>query len=262
MTEAVAAPVVAPTAPVVEPVNLPTAAPAAPAAAPAAAPDTPAPLSLDPPAPPLTPAVPDGVVIEYTPTGDAGLDVALAFVGQRGLGPEHPGIVAAQKGDFKPLEDALKALGDKAKGYAPYLAAAKQSYETISAKTKATTEATTKSVLEAVGGVANWNQVQAWAAANADPHEKAEVNAAFKAGGLAATAMAKTLFDMWKKSGAANVPPKQVAAESASPAANSNEMLDEKSYGRAYAALYQKLGRKTAGSAELKALDSRFAPKR
>lgn len=264
MTDQVAAPVAAPAAPVAAaptpaPVTLPAAAPAAaPTAAPAADP-TPAPLSLDPPAPPPTPAVQEGVVVEYTPTGDPGLDLALSFVGQRGFGPEHPGIVAAQKGDFKPLEDALKVLGDKAKGYERYLTAAKQSYEVATAKSKAASEATTKSVVEAVGGVANWNQVQAWAAANADPHEKDAINAAFKAGGIAAVSTAKELFAMWKASGAANVPPKQVAKDTASPSSTSVTPLDPKAYGREFYLLQQKLGRRTEGSPELAALNARRA---
>ena len=90
-------------------------APVAPAATPPATPPA-APAAGQPPAGVVTPAKPaDGVLLadpapatppapnpdtsdefSYDPTGDAGLDYALNFVGKLGYGDTHPAIQAAQ----------------------------------------------------------------------------------------------------------------------------------------------------------------------
>lgn len=181
----------------------------APAGAPAQPEPTPAPLSVDPPAPPEPPKAPDaGVTVEYAPTGDSSLDLALAFVGERGFGPDRPEMKAASAGDFGPLEASLKALGDKAKGFERYLKAAKSSYEARGQATKAAAEKTQALVVETVGGAQAWNAIHAWVMANADDAERKQINAAWAAGGLAAKAMAKSLAEGYRSSGASTLPPK------------------------------------------------------
>ncbi len=166
---------------------------------------------------PAKPEVPDGTVeVEYSPTGDAGLDLALTFIGRLGLGPEREDMKAAQAGDFTKIEATLKELGDKAKGYQPYLNAAKDSYKRRAADAQKSQEALSATVAKAVGGVEVWNAVHAWVSAEASPEQKAEINAAMKAGEFSATAMARQLAELYKQSGASNAAPKSAVQPNAS----------------------------------------------
>jgi hypothetical protein len=192
----------------------------------------------------------------YEPTGDAGLDVALGFVGKRGFAPEHPAMQAALKGDFSVLEAELAKLGDKAQGHERYVALAKDSYTRKQAATKATSDATAKVVYEAVGGVEQWAAVQAWAQANADPAEKKALNAAFALGGMPARAAAKELAALFKRSGSP-VPKGVVKAEASTVVAPTNGPIDAKTYGRETEKLYAKLGNKMQASPEYAALRAR-----
>lgn len=169
----------------------------------------PAPPNLDD-KPEPTPPADDDVVVEYNPTGDAGLDLALKFVGELGFGPEREEIKAAVQGDFSKLEGALKSKGDKAKGYERYLAVAKESYAKTVAEQKAAVEKTTKAVYEAAGGEARWSALRDWVVQNADAREKAEINQALKAGPLAAQALVSKLSAMFAKSGQDKSAPKSV----------------------------------------------------
>lgn len=166
-----------------------------------AAPEVAAPLNVDTPKAPEVPE-PEDVEVIYDATGDVGLDLALQYVGQRGLGPTHPGIVAAHQGDFTALEETLKKMGDKAKGYAPYIAAAKASYAQTVAKGQAVLDA----VVAEVGGVARWNSIRQWVQDNGDDNEKRQVNAAFAAGQISAIAMVKQLDAFYKASGQDKAP--------------------------------------------------------
>lgn len=174
---------------------------AAPAAAPPAAPVTPvdASITITTPAEAAPQAPQADAVVVYEPTGDAGLDLALEYVGQRGLGPDTEAMKAAMAGDFKPLAAALAALGDKGKDAAKYLKLAEESYGRQSAAAKDKTAAAEKVVHDTVGGVENWKQIKTWIQTEADPSEKAQINAAFKAGGLAAAAVARQLAEAYAK---------------------------------------------------------------
>lgn len=206
MSEAAAAPApqpgAAPGTPAPTNVSAPPVAPAATGA------EQPAPLNVDAPKAPVTPDPEENVVVQYTSTGDAGLDIALDFVGRLGFGPERPEIQAAQKGDFAPLEATLKSLGDKAKGYEKFLSVAKESHGRVVASKKDKEDATTKAVVEAAGGVAQWNALQAWVVAEADNEQKTAINAAFSMGGFAAASMVRQLAQLFAQSGAS----KKVAA--------------------------------------------------
>jgi len=189
MSETAAAEVTAPTAP--------AAAQAAPAATAAAAPAVPA----NPTTPAAqtasdTPAAPQPVVWEKT--GDAGLDMALGFVGARGFGPQHPAVQAAVRGDFSLLKAELAGMGDKAIGYEAYVALAEKAYEQDKARAEAQEAMSVQAVHSAVGGEAAWAEIHQWAKANADPHERAEINAMMDAGPRQAKAAAlylKTLYE-------------------------------------------------------------------
>lgn len=217
---------------------------AAAAAAKAAEEQKPAPLDVTDPPPPPTPDPKEGVVIEYNPTGDVGLDLALRFVGERGFSPEHPAIQAAQKGDFGPIAEALKGMGDKAKGYQQYLTAAKESFERRQSANAAKAKATEDAVVKAAGGVANWNAVHAWVKAEASDAEKAEINAAFSAGPLVAAAMARDLAERFKQTGNSKAAPKSAASPNAAaaPASAASGALSPDEFKREYVKLVAKYG--------------------
>ena len=196
------------------------AAPApAPAAEPPAAAPAPAPipeLTIDAPAPP--PSDP----VAYETTGDAGMDLALKFVGNLGFGPEHAAMKAAEAGDFGALETALKGLGEKAKGYQDYLALAKQWVGTKAAQAKERFAKEQAMVHDVVGGQEKWEAITAWARENAEPHEKEQVNAALKAGGIAAKAMALYLGQLFGKAAGTELTPAPAVQPGAAPHAGSS----------------------------------------
>lgn len=140
------------------------------------------------------------VSYEYTPTGDAGLDLALDFVGRLGFSASHPAMLAAQKGDFTELDKALAAQGDKAKGYKNYLAVAQNSYKQAAAKVEASKSATLATVHDAVGGKESWDKVAAFVSQHATDDERSQIDAAFRAGGLQAKAMASNLNQLYQNS--------------------------------------------------------------
>ena len=217
-----------------------------------------APLSLDEPEAPKTPEPDATVEVVYEPTGEVGLDLALQFVGQRGFGPDHPGIVAAQKGDFKPLEDALKAMGDRAKGYQSYLKVAQESYgRNVQARQAAETKLQ-EAVVAAAGGVKEWNAIQAWAKENAEPHEKQEINAALKAGPNVAADMVRRLAEGYRQSGVATTKPPSGLKEAASAQPVTSGALSPEEYRQELRKLTSKVGANRVGNTpEFQALTQR-----
>lgn len=169
-------------------------------APPAADPGT---VQITPPPDPDAPPAEGAEVIEYDPTGDTGLDLALGFVGGLGFGPTHPAIVAAQTGDFTKLEAAMGKMGDRAKGFDRYLKVAKESSERVLAKRDAAHKATADVVYGAVGGEEAWKGISAWVLEVSDPDELKQVNAALAAGGVQAKAMANQLAQLYKAAGKA-----------------------------------------------------------
>jgi hypothetical protein len=171
-----------------------------------------APLNLEDREVPAETAEPQG----YEPTGDAGLDVALAFIGGLGFSAAHPAVKAAQQGDFTPMEAVLKRMGTRAAGYEPYLKVAKDYAERAAATQQAAGKETETAVVSAVGGAANWNAIQKWASQNADPAEKTQINAAFAAGPLVAATMAQRLAEAYKQSGQSTIKPEAAVQSGAS----------------------------------------------
>ena len=198
-----------------------TAAPA-PAAAPAGAPApaaVSAPLNIGNAAPAPAPADNrdnDGggeVIVEYNRTGDPGLDMALGFIGKFGIGPEHPGMVAAKNGDFGILKATFATMGDKAKGWEQYLDLGQASYQRTAETNKARAEKDRGALEAAVGGAEAWAAVQSWAATHAEPPEREEVNSALAKGGLVAKAMANHLANLFERSAGTRPPTVRTTAE-------------------------------------------------
>lgn len=195
--------------------------------------------------PPVTPAAPsEDLEVVYNPTGDTSLDLALQFVGRLGFGPDREDMKAAQTGDFTKLEASLKALGDKAKGYDRYLAAAKESYKRVQDGKSSREAAIVKSIETAVGGAANWKAIHAWVAQEASPEQKAEITAAFAAGSYAAEAMARQLATLYQQSGKSTIPAKSAVQDDAAsaPAGSSKAPLSPSEFKEATRKLLAKYG--------------------
>ena len=256
----------APVAPAATPPATPPAAPSAgqPPAGVATPPPPAASVLLDDPAAAAPPAPNPDTTQEFTydPTGDAGLDYALNFVGKLGYGDAHPAIIAAQKGDFSLIRAELATKG--VAGGDAVLALAEQAYARFAAEDAKKSEELAGFAAQAAGSADNWAVVRAWAAQEATPQEKAQVNAALSQGGLVAQGVIGQLISLYQQK---HTLPKDAAAVAkpgeAGTAAPSNEPMTAKAYAQAVEALRQKLGNRTEGSPEYAALQSqRLAARR
>lgn len=188
----------------VAPANAPApVAPVAPAPAAPAAPVAPAVPATPNPTEPPAPVAPTQNVdnkgkVTFDPTGDAGLDIALKFFGERGLTLDSAELNEAGKGNFAYLEAYLKGIADKHPGAEAYLEIAKQAYERLNTKNAADYEARKKTVHDAVGGEETWKNIVEFVKANAEPDELQEVEAQLGKGGVAAKAMAQYLKGLYE----------------------------------------------------------------
>lgn len=261
----------------VGPQALPEALGGAPAAAAPAAP-----AAGQPPAGEATPAKPaEGVLLgdpaaapqpapnpdtsnefAYDPTGDAGLDYALNFVGKLGYGDTHPAIMAAQKGDFSLIRAELATKG--VAGSDAVLALAEQAYTRFAAEDAKKSRELSGFAAQAAGSAENWAVVRAWAAAEATPQEKAQVNAAIAQGGLVAQGVISQLVNLYQQ--------KHTLPKDAAPVAKPGEVggaaptggpMTAQAYAQAVEQLRQKYGSNTDSTPEYAALQSqRLAARR
>ncbi|MFN9504294.1 MAG: hypothetical protein ACK57J_07040 [Rubrivivax sp.] len=245
------------------------AAPAAPAPAPAASP-APAPVPAAPapapaaPAPaPAAPASAPAAQVVFEPTGDAKLDLALSFVAKLGIDGEHPGIKAAEAGDFSILKATLAGLGQQAAGWEQYMALGEEAVGARKAAAEAKAKADKAAIVSAVGSEEAWNTVQAWATANAEPAEREAVNAALAAGGIAAKAMALYLKQLHDGAAGTTVVPQSAVNPAATTGGasgpGSNGPLSPREYAAAVAELNMQLRGRIDGSPQYAALQARRA---
>lgn len=215
---------------------------------------------------PATPAAPAGdkpadtgdkpaEPIVYEPSGDAGLDMALAFIGKQGLAGDHPAVQAAANGDFSMLKATLAQKG--VQGYAEFIALGEEAYKRQTEKATAAAEATRKAVYDVAGSPEDWAAVQKWASENATPEEKAELNAQLNAGGLRAKAAATYLVNAYNKAGNVIQDPAEVLKPSAKPNAGGEALLTAREYASEVAKLNAKLRGRLDGSPEYEALQRR-----
>jgi hypothetical protein len=200
---------------------------------------------------------PEAEGFEYEPTGDAGLDLALQFIGKAGITTAHPGMVAAQNGDFSILKATLAAKGIT--GWEQFVALGEEAYKRNQEAASKKDEALKSLVHDAAGGAENWQEVQKWASANADPDEKAEINAMLAAGGLQARQAVRYLVECYNKATdvvKAPVDPTRQAGRSGIPAADSGP-LSPRAYAYEVARLNVKLRGRLEGSKEYEALQAR-----
>jgi len=245
-------------------------APAAPAEnAPAAAPAAPVATSLDDatPAPAAAPAAPPAVpgaaeAVEYEPTGNAGLDVALNYLGKLGISATDPAMAAAEKGDFSILRAKLASMGDKAPGWEQMLKLGEESFAGIKAGRDAEAAKTTDAILSVFGedkevAGRDWAKVRDWAKANAEPAERTAVNAALAAGGIAAKAMASYLKGLYLTSPDAQRDPAPTSKVGGR-AATGTDALSPRAYAAEVQALRGRIGT-VEGTAEYATLQARRA---
>jgi hypothetical protein len=170
----------------------------------------------------------DGVVT-YAPTGDAGMDMALAFAGNLGLGMDHPAMLATASGDWSLLEAHCASLGDKAKGYERLIALAMEADGRLTEKATARTA----NINAAISGVLGETQaaVLEWATTTATPDEKRDINAMLRANPVQARAAAMMLADLYAKaSGTVVKPASATTGAAAVPSAQSNAKLTNRQF--------------------------------
>ena len=244
----------------VAPAATPPAAPAAgqpPVGVPPPAPPAPGVLLADPAvAPPPAPNPDTSNEFTYDATGDAGLDYALNFVGKLGYGDTHPAMQAAQKGDFSLIRAELATKG--VAGSDAVLALAEQAYTRFAAEDAKKATELSGFAAQAAGSAENWAVVRAWAAAEATPQEKAQVNAAIAQGGLVAQGVISQLVNLYQQK---HTLPKD-AAPVAKPGAGSGAAttagpMTAQAYAQAVEQLRQKYGSNTDSTPEYAALQSR-----
>lgn len=241
-----------------QPTNIP-AAPVTPPVGDPPATEEPAGLTTPPEQPNiLEDKVGEDGVVEYEPTGNAALDVSLTFFGSLGIAAADPAMVQATKGDFSLLEAKLATMGDKAQGWQQMVALAKQVH---SESTKAAAEQAQKTdaaILAVVQSKENWSAIVAWAAKNADPAEKAEINRMIDAGPVQARAAATLLLEAYKKATGTAITPRDPAGNASGVSEVSGQPLNAREYATAVASLHRKLGSRMEGSAEYRALQRRL----
>lgn len=200
------------------------------------------------------------VVVAYDATGDAGLDMALDFVGKFGIGPEDPAMAAAADGNFDLLAAKFAAMGAKAQGYEKFLALGKASYAAVQATAKATSEKNAEAIYNVVGGKERWETVKTWAGKEAEPEEQTAVNAALNAGGMQAKAMAMYLDTLFDKASGVTVKGRSAVSGNAAGGAPANGgALSPRAYTAEAEKLSRKLGGRLDGSPEYKQLQARRA---
>jgi hypothetical protein len=258
------------TAPAVAAPPAVSAAPAVPAAtAPAVVPNIDA-TPATPAAAPTPEPLAQVQSVAYEQTGDPGLDLALSFIGKLGIGPDHAAMQAAAAGDFAILKAHLAQMGDAAKGWEHVVAAGEQAYGRKTEASKAEAAKTQDSILTVFGldaknpnsrdpAAKEWGKVREWAAANAEPHEKAQVNAALAAGGIAAKAMAKYLNDLYRAHPSAVIEPVAVTQVGGRAVAGNDWALSPDQYKAEVAKLSGEKRGQIDGTPEYRVLQQRRA---
>lgn len=198
--------------------------------------------------------------VSYDPTGDAGLDVALAFVGKLGIAIDHPAMQATEQGDFSLLKAHLAAMGPKAVGWEQHVALGEQSYTRTAAAAETAAKAVEATVVGVAGSAEAWSAIQLWASQNATPAEKAEINAMFDSGPVGARAAAITLREAYSKASGTVVKPASPTRDASAGAVSTdpNGPLGNREYGAAVRDLRQKLGNQMDRSPEYAALRARL----
>lgn len=199
----------------------------------------------------------DGAVV-YDETGDAGLDLALSFIGKLGITGTDPAMVAAANGDFTFLEAKLSTLGDEARGWEKHIQLGKEAFGRQLYAYKAEQGKTLSAVHSVVGGEANWKNLVAWAGKEATPDEKAALNAMFDAGPIQARMAAQSILAAYQSAKGTTINPANPASAASGAAPVAPKIMSRQDYAKEVDALYKKLGNRMDNSPEYNELKSRF----
>lgn len=219
--------------------------------------DTEAKPDAKPAAPAAAEAVATDGAVEFEPTGDVGLDMALAFVGKQGIGPDSPAMQAASNGDFSILKAELAAKG--AAGWEQFVALGEAAFARTKEANETKAKAARAAVIKEAGGAEEWAAIQKWASANATPEEKAEINALLNQGGLAAKGAVRYLAEVYNRANNVVVNPADAtgrATRGGVPSANDGP-LSPREYANAVQQLSVKLNGRLEGSQEYVKLQQR-----
>lgn len=203
-------------------------------------------------------ATDDAGVVIYDPTGDAGLDFSLAFIGSLGIEGTDPAMVAAANGDFSFLEAKLAAMGDKAKGWEQHIALGKQAFARQLDAYKAEQGKTLAAVHAVAGGEDQWKAIVAWAGTQASPEEKAAIDAMFDAGPVSAAMAARMLVQAHAEAKGTTVKPANPAQAASGLAPAAPTALTQANYYKEVDALYQQIGSRMDTSPEYAALRQKY----
>ena len=202
----------------------------------------------------------DQGIVEYEPSGNPALDVTLSFIGSLGITGDDPAMQAAAKGDFSILEAKLATMGDKARGWQQMVELGKSVYKEAENRRAEQSSRTDAAILSVVQTPENWNEIKTWAAKNATPEEKAELNRMVDAGPVQARAAATLLLEAYRKSTGTAVNPRSPLNPSASPAAAVEQgPMTPREYSLAVAKLRTELGTRMESSPQYRALRARLA---
>ena len=219
----------------------------APATPPATPPTTMQGVMVDPQAKTVEPKTDTSEPFQYEPTGDAGLDYALDFIGKLGYSDAHPAVRAAITGDFSLIRAELSTRG--VQGADAVVKLAEDAHARFASKEAEQAQVLQSYAHEAAGGEQNWDVVRAWASKEATPAEKADVNSALAKGGMVAKAMIRELVHLYKQSNTLPQDGKAVSKTAGTPASNATP-LTAQAYAQAVDELYRKLGPGAANSQE------------
>ena len=149
---------------------------------------------------------------QFEQTGHPSLDYALRYLGKQGIGPEHPAVLAAQKGSW----EAMDVLAKERNLDQDVLNLGKFGFQDLQGKQQAQA-AGFQSELDATAkqaGLADWAAVREFAKANATPDELKAVNDVLAKGDAAAKLLAQALAQR-----AASVPTNRDGAAATKPSA-------------------------------------------
>lgn len=208
--------------------------------------------------PPAVAPVATDMAVEYEPTGDVGLDMALAFVGKAGINQQHPAMQAAINGDFTILKATLAAKG--VAGWEQFIALGEAAFARTSADADKKAAASREAVIKEAGGEESWNAVKAWAGTNATPEEKEQINALLNQGGLAAKGAVRYLMEAYNRANNVEVNPNDPIANAGRQGGAPNPAqgpLSPREYSDAVSALNNKLNGRLEGSREYADLQRR-----
>lgn len=200
----------------------------------------------------------DAGIVTYEPTGDAGIDMALSFIGSLGIEGNDPSMVAAANGDFSFIKAKLATMGDAAKGWEMQVALAEQGYARQADAWKAEQGKTLDAVHKVAGGADQWNALVEWAGTQVDAAEKAALDAMFDAGPTSAAMAARMLKQAYAEAKGTTITPANPATAASGVAPAAPTALTQANYHKEVSALYDQIGSRMDTSPEYAAIRQRY----